>query len=91
MSETMKIEGVIKSMRAANAAGMADVSQIVQFEVYGDDTWRQLRGLMQKPLLIELTPKQMKFGEKSDDSVETTASVRGGRKKKKESTELVPV
>lgn len=79
---TMKLEGTIKSMRAANSIGMADVSQIVQFEVYGDHAWTELRSLMQKPLQIELTPKQMKFGEKSDGSVETSATVRAPRRRK---------
>jgi hypothetical protein len=86
--QTMKLEGTIKSLRAANAVGMADVSQIVQFEVYGDHAWMELRGLMQKPLAIELTVKQMAFGEKSEGAVETTVVKRG--RKKKEPKDLIP-
>lgn len=86
----MKIEGTIKSLKAANAIGMADVSQIIQLEVYGDTAWRDLRGLMQKPLDIEFTVKQMKFGEKAVDAVETSAAVRG-QKKVKKTKDLVTV
>ncbi len=84
----MKIEGMIKSIKASNSVAMSDISQIVQFEVYGDSSWRELRGMMQKPLSIELTAKQMKFGEKSEGAVETTVVSRG--RKKKEPKELVP-
>lgn len=87
---TMKLEGTIKSLRAANAVGMADVSQIVQFEVYGDHAWAELREMMQKPLDITLTTKQMRFGEKSKDTVETSATVTGPKKAKK-AKELVTV
>jgi hypothetical protein len=79
----MKIEGMIKSVQAAIAAGGADVTQILKIEVLEGD-WRQLRDLMQKPIKITIEASQMTFGEKSPmdkGSVETTGTTRGRKKK----------
>ncbi len=79
----MHIEGTIKSMRAAMSAGMADVSQIIQLEVYGEDNWREIRNLMRKPLKITIEASQMTFGETQPGAVDTTATNgKRGRKKK---------
>lgn len=78
----MKIEGMIKSIQAAIAAGGADVTQVLKIEILEGD-WRDLRDLMQKPIKIVIEPSQMTFGDKNPmakDSVDTTAT--RGRKKK---------
>lgn len=85
----MKIQGMIKAVGAAIAAGGADVTQILKIEVFdkeGTGKWMDLRDLMQKPLIITLEATQMSFGEGSSghDAVETTATRRGRKKKTKD-------
>lgn len=84
----MKIEGMIKAVGAAIAAGGADVTQILKIEIFddkGDGKWKDLRDLMQKPLAITLEPTQMSFGDSParKGSVETSATVKATKKIKK--------
>lgn len=84
----MKIEGMIKSVQAAIAAGGADVTQILKIEVL-DGNWRDLRDMMQKPIKITIEASQMNFGDRhplEKESVETTATSKRGRKKKELAT-----
>jgi hypothetical protein len=80
----MKIDGMIKSVQAAIAAGGADVTQTLKIEVFGD--FKDLRGLMQKPLKITLEASQMELTETNPmatHAVDTTAAPRKGRRKEK--------
>jgi len=85
----MKIEGMIKSIKGHELRSHERHQPNRSARSVWYSSWRELRGMMQKPLTIELIAKQMKFGEKSEDAVETTV-VKAG-KKKKPAKDLVPV
>lgn len=75
----MKVEGMIKVIQASIAAGGADVTQVLKFEIFGKD-WHDLRQYMQKPLIIDIEVSQTEFGKDdnpmAENSVPTTARER---------------
>jgi hypothetical protein len=78
----MRIEGMIKNISAAIAAGGADVTQTLKIEVFGE--FKDLRALMQKPLKITLEASQMELSERSPmaDGAIDAESRPAGRKRK---------
>ncbi len=84
----MQLEGIIKSVQAAIAAGGADITQTLKVEILQGD-FRQLRDLMQKPVRLTIEASQMEFGKEPSGAVDTTAT-NGKRGRKKKEKELVP-